>query len=155
MRGVLYAGVSTVAILCVVSAAQAADLSLMPAPPTVSWTGAYAGVHLGSGWGHDTWRTGDGPLANFIPFVGEASSGGTIGGAQIGYNYQTGRWVLGVEADASFADLQGIAECANGVFICRTRMTALGSATARLGIAFDQFLLYGKGGLGWRTSSSP
>lgn len=149
IRGILYASVSTVAVLCVVSAAQAADLSLMPAPPTVSWTGAYTGVHLGSGWGHDTWRTGDGPLANFIPFVGEASSGGTIGGAQVGYNYQTGRWVFGAEADASFADLQSIAECANGVFICRTRMTALGSATARLGIAFDQFLLYGKGGLGW------
>jgi opacity protein-like surface antigen len=145
----LHATVSSVALLSIVSAANSADLTLNPAPSVALWTGVHVGTHLGSGWGHDTWQTGDGLLATFIPFVGEASSGGTISGAQIGYDYQTGRWVFGVEADASLADLQGIAECANSVFVCRTRMTALGSATARLGFAFDQFLLYGKGGLGW------
>lgn len=108
------------------------------------------GTHLGSAWGYDGWRSGSGGvLAPFVPFFGEASSGGTIGGGQIGYNRQFGRFVLGVEADASAADLQGIAECANSVFLCRTRTNALGTATARLGFTVDQFLLYGKGGLGW------
>ena len=88
-------------------------------------------------------------LAPFTPFFGEASSGGTISGAQIGYNRQIARWVFGVEADASFADLQGIAECANSLWLCRTRTNALGTATVRLGFTVDQFLLYGKGGLGW------
>nr|WP_249811325.1 outer membrane beta-barrel protein [Bradyrhizobium sp. 197] len=132
-----------------ISAARSADLSVGVPPPVASWTGLYVGTHLGSGWGYDAWRSGSGALAPFTPFFGEASSDGTIGGAQIGYNKQIGRWVLGVEADASVADLQGIAECGNSVWICRTRTNALGTATARLGFTVDQFLLYGKGGFGW------
>ncbi|MGX4772212.1 outer membrane protein [Bradyrhizobium guangdongense] len=149
-RRALYATVSLVALASGISAARAADLSVNPpSPPIASWTGWYVGTHLGSGWGYDGWRSGSGVLAPLTPFFGEASSGGAIAGAQIGYNKQFGRWVLGAEADASFADLQGIAECANGLWLCRTRTNALGTATARLGLTVDQFLLYGKGGLGW------
>jgi len=53
------------------------------------WNGLYIGG--AGGWG---WTSTKGLNAT-----------GDFGGAQIGYNYQTGNFVFGVEADSSFATL--------------------------------------------------
>jgi opacity protein-like surface antigen len=150
MRYALRVGVCAAAILAPAFAASAADLAVVPpapAPPW-SWTGVYAGFHLASGWAENRWSvigssTGD-----------ENGSGtGVVGGGQLGLNYQTGSWVWGAEAAFGLADINAQTACARvppvpvfSQFVCTTNIDGLGTATGRLGYAFDQFLVYGKGG---------
>ncbi|MEP6707536.1 MAG: hypothetical protein ABJC05_08455 [Pyrinomonadaceae bacterium] len=78
-----------------------------PPPPVASynWTGGYVGAHAGWGWGRaDTTFT---PLPNATQFIDmkpttlSPNPSGFLGGAQAGYNWQTGRFVIGAEADLS------------------------------------------------------
>jgi opacity protein-like surface antigen len=147
MRYALRVGVCAAAILAPAIAASAADLAVVspaPAPPW-SWTGFYAGVHLASGWANPTWQSGAG-LGAQVPFPGGASGNGAVGGGQVGWNYQTGPWVLGVEAAFGAADINAVTVCAAQQFLCTVNVDGLGTATGRLGFAFDQFLVYGKAG---------
>jgi len=93
-----------------------------PPPPVYSWTGFYVGASAGYGWAGDDvtleaagtplFSSGAGP-----PFVSAAANAtamtlntdphGFIGGGQLGYNYQIDRWVWGLEADFSGADIRG------------------------------------------------
>jgi opacity protein-like surface antigen len=131
-------------------AAGAADVVIVPpvSQAPLSWAGFYAGVHLASGWANPTWQSGTGQagLEGLVPFPGGASGNGAVGGGQVGWNYQTGPWVLGVEAAISAADINAVTACAAGAFICSVNVDGLGTATGRLGFAFDQFLVYGKAG---------
>jgi outer membrane immunogenic protein len=104
--------------------AFAADMAVKappPAPaPLYSWTGFYIGLNAGGSWSTETTTTstacnppnghycGDGNvspagLAN-LPAI-SADGSGTFhnsdftGGVQAGYNWQSGNWVLGGEAD--------------------------------------------------------
>jgi outer membrane immunogenic protein len=124
------------AILTVVlagSPALAADLPSRKGPPMSlaplpMWTGFYAGLNAGYGWGTtNTATTGAAPLVDNIaidPFWGTpfgytaaASSGvanvnqaGFIGGGQVGYNYQWGsNFVAGLEADIQGSAIRGTA----------------------------------------------
>ena len=110
MRGLTRAGICAV-VLATPIAAQGADLVAIPAPVAqapLSWAGFYAGVHLASGWANPTWQSATG-FGGAVPFPGGASGNGAVGGGQVGWNYQTGPWVLGVEA--AFA----AAVCCDGV----------------------------------------
>ena len=69
----------------------------------MNWTGFYVGVHMGGGWSDDRWSD---PFAatvgpkNFINAAGfgdTTRATGPLGGGQIGANWQTGSWVLGVK----------------------------------------------------------
>jgi opacity protein-like surface antigen len=125
----------------------------------VNWTGFYIGAHGGVGYDRDT-----------IGFVGSTESAGThfsgmLGGGQVGYNYQlANKFVIGVEGDASWADLKGGQTCgvANGLnpatgtptgafdpffMSCNTRLSWVATATAKLGYAWDRTLYYVKGGV--------
>lgn len=97
-------GMSLVAGLTLVGAAQAADMPLK-APrvvaPEWNWTGFYVGGHLGAGWARKEWSDLDG----FD--LGSHNAIGVLGGFQAGFNYQVGRIVLGIEGQYSFADLKG------------------------------------------------
>src|SRR5262245_44299533 len=66
------------------------------------WTGLYVGAHLGYGWGH-----GEADASGFGMHVGvEVHDSGSVGGLQIGYNWQRGGYVVGIEADYDlFSDL--------------------------------------------------
>src|SRR6516162_2711182 len=149
MRYGLRVGVCVAAMLAAPFAAGAADVAIVPpaAAAPWSWAGLYAGVHLASGWANDTWQTGTGPLAapGFAPFVGVGSGNGAVGGAQIGWNYQTGPWVFGAEAAFGLADINTQTECGRAQWLCTTNIDSLGTLTGRVGFAFDQFLIYGKG----------
>jgi outer membrane immunogenic protein len=150
--------------------AAAADLPTGPlyqARPALllfRWTGIYVGAHLGAGAAHTA--------GNSIPFVFAGSSilhlpttidrGGWFVGGQIGANYQFDSWVIGVEAQASWADFNGSSACAAAAVpvaavlpgaSCSAQIDALGTAAARLGWAFDRFLVYGKGGAAWTNDS--
>jgi outer membrane immunogenic protein len=75
---------------------------------------------------------------------GSHTADGVIGGGQIGFNWQAGPWVLGVEGQVSWADLTG-EHVAN--FRRSTKVNYLGSVAGRIGYAWDRWLLfYAKGG---------
>jgi opacity protein-like surface antigen len=124
------------------NAAQAAG-ALMPikaSPPvaTYNWAGLYVGGHVGAGFSYRNWTLGDGA-------VSEAGDAVMIGG-QIGFNHQVGKWMIGIESDASWGNLKGETVCPDGINSCWTRQTWLGTVTGRIGYAFDPALFYLKGG---------
>ncbi len=105
--------------------------------PPFSWTGFYLGINGGGGWGDSRW---DSPATGNFDL-----SGGLVGGT-LGYNYQFGQAVAGLEGDIDWADINGTTTnaCAAG---CKTSDNWLGTFRGRLGIAADRFLPYVTGGL--------
>jgi outer membrane immunogenic protein len=99
------------------------------------WTGVYFGGH--GGWG---WTTSS-----------HLSASGVLGGGQLGYNYQMGNFVLGIEGDGAFAHIaQGVNTTAFGSpFSVSFDADGLASVRARFGIGFDSVLFYGTAGGGW------
>jgi outer membrane immunogenic protein len=80
-----------------VSAAMAADLGPLNAspPPVFTWTGAYLGANIGGAWSSIQDHG-----------LGGSSASSVIGGVSAGYNWQFATlWVIGIEGDASWADL--------------------------------------------------
>jgi hypothetical protein len=73
------------------------------------------------------------------------------GGGTVGYNWQAGQAVVGVEADAAGSSIKASAT-SQGVTI-NDSIRALGSATGRLGFAASSALLYVKGGYAWANNS--
>ncbi len=97
-------------------------------PPPFSWTGFYVGINGGGGFGSSNWdSTGSRNI-----------SGGLVGGT-VGYNYQFGQWVSGLEGDIDWADINGSTNnaCAPG---CKTSDSWLATARGRFGYAADRFL---------------
>ncbi|MDR3376567.1 MAG: outer membrane beta-barrel protein [Ancalomicrobiaceae bacterium] len=140
----------TVIALGVVAApAGAADLGARvqdsaPADTVAAyrWSGFYLGVNGGYGWNKDSWSAIPGG-ADF----GSHVAGGAIGGGQIGYRLQTGAWVVGLEAAGDWADLSGShLDKLGAPFVDQSRLKSIGLFTAQAGYAWDNALLYAKGG---------
>jgi len=119
------------------------------APPPYNWTGFYVGINGGGGWGTSKWDP---------PFPGSFDvSGGVVGGT-VGYNWQFGTWVAGVEGDLDWSNIKGSTTA--GICVtpaCEMRNNYLGTVRGRMGYAFDRFLPYVTGGLavGNVKASSP
>jgi outer membrane immunogenic protein len=163
---------SSVAFLGLSAGAFAADLPSRRAPapafaavPVFTWTGFYVGVNVGYGWSNNddnnvvTVPAGTfGPTSTTVTFNGNNENDGVIGGAQIGYNFQTGMFVFGIEADIQAADLNddgsvrtalavGSLPPAGFVFARRSNgVDWFGTVRARAGVAFDRTLVYATGG---------
>jgi len=129
--------------------AVAADLAARhytKAPPMVAaiydWSGFYIGINGGWGQSHDR-RVFD-PTATLI--ASYDANGGTVGG-QIGYRWQTGSWVFGLEGQGNWADISGSAlnPAALGGS-SRSKLDAFGLFTGQLGYAVNNALFYVKGG---------
>lgn len=138
------------------SSATAADLPVkaLPPPPP-GWTGPYAGLVGGYGTGRsDQTDPGSVPLprANLIPADGRYDvSGGLVGGT-LGYNWQRGSWVYGVEGDLAWAALGGRSDVCGPPtpHPCGTSLNAFGTFRGRAGYvvgAQRDWLLYATGGL--------
>ncbi|MEP9348447.1 outer membrane beta-barrel protein [Xanthobacter sp. KR7-225] len=132
--------------------AWAADLAdkAPPAPAGAgTWTGLYLGSFVGAGMADSSWRCAGSPLATAArqqPSLQNSGSGGLIG-AQLGYNYQLGALVLGIEADAGSGFQSATVQCLRGwASTCTTDTDVLGTLAARVGYGFDNLLLYGKVG---------
>lgn len=117
-----------VALLMAPFAAQAADLPQpykarpgLVEPAYANWTGFYVGLNAGYGFGTSSWD---------VPAISPDPKGALVGGT-IGYNFQTGTWVWGVEADLDWSGMKGDATCPGGT--CTTKNDWLGTARARLG----------------------
>jgi outer membrane immunogenic protein len=68
-------------------------------------------------------------------------------GGQIGYNWQAGPWVFGVEAQGNWANLsKSYVDPFNLAWSVGTKVDALGLFTGRVGYAWNNALLYVKGG---------
>lgn len=147
------------AIGTMATAAFGADLpakvyTKAPPPPVLySWAGGYVGIEGGYGWGHSDQTDHFVP----VPLDGHYSvNGGSVGGT-LGYNWQTGPWVYGLEGDYSWADIKGHADlCGIGpdalipAHPCGTKLDSYGTFRGRVGYAFGatgNWLLYGTGGL--------
>ncbi|MET0745777.1 MAG: porin family protein, partial [Microvirga sp.] len=156
---------SATALIALTAAAGAADLPMRSAPPPViavvpifTWTGFYAGVNGGYGWNANSGRT------VFVPGVGAVdvggnNDGGFVGGGQIGYNYQIGQFVIGVETDIQWSDLGGNNN--NNLYIGSGfagggggGIDWFGTVRARAGVAFDRVLVYATGGFAYATGSN-
>ncbi len=131
---------STVAVVAMSGAALAADLPTTkgapvytPPPPIFTWTGVYIGAQVGYEFGRAYPAiTG----TNFVPY----SPNGVVGGAHVGYNYQLGQFVFGVEGDANGSSYRG----SNGIGASKDPFD--GSVRGRLGYAWDRALIYATGG---------
>ncbi|MGX1323116.1 outer membrane immunogenic protein [Bradyrhizobium sp. USDA 377] len=146
-KNLLLAAVSLVA-LSAAAPALAADLAARPytkAPPAMvaaiyDWSGFYIGINGGGGSSHATW--------DFVGVGREGShdaTGGTVGG-QIGYRWQSGQWVFGVEGQGNWADFSGDNLSALFATRNRTKMDAFGLITGQVGYAWNNVLIYVKGG---------
>lgn len=141
----------TVAVLALASQASAADLAARPytkAPPMMAavydWTGFYIGANGGYGTSRNRWNY-VAPLA--AGPEGSHDADGAVAGGQIGYRWQAAQWVFGIEAQGNWADLVGSNASTRFVGITnRTRIGALGLFTGQIGYAWNNALLYAKGG---------
>jgi outer membrane immunogenic protein len=128
--------------------------------PIWSWSGFYIGAHVGAGWG-----TTESDLRSFSGFDREEvpstagfafsqnSRSGFLGGGQVGYNWQAGWAVFGVQADIAGTDIKGTTPCVV-IFACTTKTDWLATATGRLGaVVADRGLIYLKGGGAWMNAN--
>lgn len=127
------------------------------APGTFNWSGFYGGVNAGFGPGLDNKITNRGAFTNNIDAINNGrrpgslnnSKEGFVGGGQVGFNWQTGQFVYGVEADFDYTDL-GHAANTYSALNDRSQFTQhqynLGTVRARAGYAFDRWLPYITGG---------
>jgi len=76
-----------------------------------------------------------------------------LGGGQIGFDWQSGWAVFGIQADADAAGIRGSVSCfpqvANTPQSCSIKIDTLGTVTARFGAAFDKTHYYILGGFAW------
>ena len=144
--------------------ASAADVSV---PTGVEWSGFYAGVNAGAAMSSgdltsatEYTDTGyfDGSSVTSIDKAGKADYDETsfTGGGQIGYNFQHDNLVIGVEGDLNYLGLN-TSDSASAVYPCCApdsftvkqdlSVDWLATARGKLGVAVNQVLLYGTGGL--------
>jgi opacity protein-like surface antigen len=143
------------------SAGLPAKAPLPLAAATMNWTGLYLGGHLGGGRSEDRWSDpfgpspGTGGAVNLPGFGDTINTTGPLGGGQFGANWQTGRLVLGVQADASAARIRGENTCFSGLggINCQRVINSLETFTGRVGYAWGRSLAYLNGG-GARTDDT-
>jgi outer membrane immunogenic protein len=132
------------------TAGSAADLPMKAKAPPLeaiyNWTGFYIGISGGGSLGQSTHidrATGLGDT------IGYNVKGGLVGGT-LGYNWQTGPLVVGLEGDVSWVGEYG-SHIDDGLagdlaFQSFTKETWLATARGRLGYAVNNLLFYGTGG---------
>jgi outer membrane immunogenic protein len=140
MKRILLASVGVMAMAGLIGTASAADLSrqqqIYKAPayvaPVNNWTGFYIGLNGGGGWGSSNW--------NGVPAKFDVS-GGMVGGT-LGYNWQFGTWVVGLEGDIDWSNING-SDCGG---FCQTKNDFLSTIRGRVGYTFDRWMPYVTGG---------
>ena len=167
MKKLLTAGLSLAAL---VGKVAAADLPVKAPPqlPAYDWTGFYAGGHLGYAWGNSNWTTPgvSGSLDLAQPIDIFAETGSFFAGVQAGYNYMLpNRFVVGVEADASFPSFPNLADISIGgsssTFSSPVgpetyseTVRSFGTLRGRIGYAPGRWLFYATGGFAWTYDRS-
>jgi outer membrane immunogenic protein len=116
--------------------AGAADLAARsytkapPVAPLPTWAGFYVGA-----------------MGGYASEDGDFGVKGGFAGGTLGYNWQMGGLVVGIEADAAWADISSSATI-SGV-VGDSKIRDMGTVRGRIGYAVDQVLFYGTGGFAW------
>ena len=139
MKRILSSTIAIAALLGLAGHASAADMSARPmvtkAPayvaPYYNWTGAYIGINGGGGWGSS---------ANID------TSGGFVGGT-LGYNWQSGQAVFGIETDLAWSGISGSGTI--GAVPVTAGSDWFGTVRGRVGYAWDRTMLFASGGLAY------
>jgi outer membrane immunogenic protein len=124
-------------------------------PASFTWTGFYIGGNVGGAWANTTLtdnRTG-------VSLSGHL--GGWLGGGQVGFNYQNGPILVGVEALFDGTSLSSttspVPVMPFGVLQASANTQWVTTAAARFGVVVDyaqRWLIYGKAGGGWVGNSA-
>jgi outer membrane autotransporter protein len=127
-----------------------------PILEAVNWTGVYIGGFGSAELGTADW--------NYLTGSATPHIGGYDVGGNIGYNYQSGRWVFGLEGSLAKTNLNGGTACgpiASGtgtpttagspmfMMTCNAWANWIAEATARAGFTWGRALFYVKGGGAW------
>ncbi len=146
----------------------AADMALAAQPQPVAapaWTGAYVGLNVGYGWGaanNNISFTQTDPSASPASFSANdhlKSDSGLVG-AQAGYNWQVGRYLVGLETDIQARSRKGTSDTFNSAILSpdgpnpatvidNENSDWFGTVRGRFGLTFDDLLVYGTGGLAY------
>jgi outer membrane immunogenic protein len=166
MRRASLVAIVAVSTIAFAQIASAADLPVkapaLVAAPLYNWTGPYTGIAGGVAWGHSK-QTDPGIPCDFFGTClvitnpnddgSYAVTGGIIGGT-LGYNWQRGPWVFGLEGDYSWADVSGNSQTCGAAtpspHECGTKLESLGTFRGRIGYAMgttSNWLPYVTGGL--------
>jgi outer membrane immunogenic protein len=141
------------------ASAHAADLGgHAPPPPPASidsrpalmWTGLQVGLNAGYSSSRDF--TGEDSVFSYNGVALEhlhSRTSGFTGGGQIGYNYQIGHFVVGIEADFNYVDLSRTKTSLSGAVTEDISGNFIGTLRPRVGVAFGPALLYATGGLAY------
>ncbi|MFE1602219.1 outer membrane protein [Methylobacterium sp. ID0610] len=162
MRSIL--GFAALGCACLGPAALAADLPRqaapppLPVPPAFTWTGFYAGVNAGYGFGAGSDGFTD-------PTYGTVTTGGGrsgfVGGGQIGATYQFmpgSGFVVGAEADiqgTTFGPSRTGLVGSTAFYDIGPSLDWFGTVRGRIGYAVDRILVYGTGGFAYGGGSLP
>lgn len=139
---------TSAALAALTGVAAAADLpprmatKAAPYAAAYDWSGVYAGVVAGGGWGKSKWTD----IATGTS-SGDINMSGGLVGATAGFNVQSGALVWGAEADMAWAGIKGRTTNANCTGFCETGASAFGTLRGRLGVASDRLLAYATAGL--------
>jgi len=126
LAAALLVGVSSTAAMAAdLPSRKVAPVYVAPAP-IFTWTGLYVGLQAGYAWD----KVGVNNAFAAVPV--NVSRNGFVGGGHIGYLYQTGPAVFGLEADVE------------GTTVKNSGLRA--SLRGRLGLAADRALFYVTGG---------
>jgi outer membrane immunogenic protein len=153
------------------SAAFAADLPARgpapaPAPvyaaPIFTWTGFYVGVNAGAAFNGGDRNMGSTGFGAPVAFYGSAITGNDstrfTGGGQIGFNWQTGSFVWGLETDLNYLDRgnNGAVAVPAGAGLPYAVVNGgsngnnwFGTVRGRLGLAYSRSLFYITGGFAY------
>lgn len=153
-------GFGAALVVSEIGAAAAADV--MPPPPPLppppmplvrifSWTGFYIGGN--AGWSR---TTGSGTFTSPLgadPFT--VSNGSSfLGGAQAGYNWQVGSFVLGGETDfQGTTGSSSLGAIAGPTVSATAEMPWFGTVRGRVGYAIERVLVYATGGAAYGDST--
>jgi outer membrane immunogenic protein len=150
MKLLLLASVGLIA-LGMTTPASAADMAVKapPPPPVVApiynWGGFYIGGNGGWGQSRNCWDFV--PAGGLIVPAGCSDRSGGLAGGQLGYRWQTGQFVFGLEGQGDWADLSSTrVSLINPAFSTGTKVDGLGLFTGQIGYAWNAALLYLKGG---------
>jgi outer membrane immunogenic protein len=124
----------------------------MMQPIPLGWTGFYLGGNVGGGWGQ-----GDSDFSVGAAQFGKINNSlsGFLGGAQLGYNWQSGPMVYGLETDIQYSGLRGEVDSPTcPAAICGVALGAkykqdvnwFGTVRGRVGYADAGWLAYLTGG---------
>jgi len=138
---------SSVGVALIPVAAQAADMAPVykspppPPLPVTNWAGFYIGAHGGGMWQQGSSNTYEGDWET----TRHKTTG--IAGGQIGFNWQNGTGVYGIEVDGSWTGGNKADDGHHGYAGGANSIRWLSTARARMGLAVGNSMAYVTGGV--------